>query len=371
METEGHEQLLPSAEAGCLLLADISGYTGYLNATELEHAQDVLADVTERVVGSLRPTFRIAELEGDAIFAYALERELEAAMLLDTIDQTYFGFRSRVRDVAQVTACTCRACRLIPSLDLKFVAHHGRFVRSQVAGTKKPAGADVVVAHRLVKNTVRDQLDLTGYALLTQACVDALDIDPKTLGWREHREHYDDVGEVLCHVEDLQERWRYEQERQRAFVLPADAQFEFTRTFAVPAPTLWEYQTSPAKRLLWQTEFSRIDQSNPSGRRGPGTTNHCVHGRGVVVEEILDWRPYRYFTERTTVPLVGPWVFTFEFVPLDDDRTELRMRAARLTGIRRLLGALMRRPMMAGLRKNMDRLHRLLAQEGVDAPGGA
>lgn len=39
-------------------------------------------------------------------------------MLLDAIDQTYFAFRSRLRDIRQATTCDCNACRLIPNLDL-------------------------------------------------------------------------------------------------------------------------------------------------------------------------------------------------------------------------------------------------------------
>ena len=35
------------------------------------------------------------------------------------------------------------------------------------------------------------------------------------------------------------------------------------------------------------------------GRRGPGSANHCMHGKDAVVEEILDWRPYDYVTDRT------------------------------------------------------------------------
>ncbi len=30
-----------------------------------------------------------------------------------------------------------------------------------------------------------------------------------------------------------------------------------------------------------------------------GLANHCMHGKDAVVEEILDWRPYDYVTDRT------------------------------------------------------------------------
>ena len=56
----------PAAQPTCFLIADISGYTGYLADAELDHAQDILADLVGAVVTALRPTFRLAKLEGDA-----------------------------------------------------------------------------------------------------------------------------------------------------------------------------------------------------------------------------------------------------------------------------------------------------------------
>ena len=58
--------MLKVPEPACLVIADISGYTSYLAGVELDHAQDILADLMDTVVGSLRPAFRLAKLEGDA-----------------------------------------------------------------------------------------------------------------------------------------------------------------------------------------------------------------------------------------------------------------------------------------------------------------
>ncbi|HUH07017.1 MAG TPA: DUF2652 domain-containing protein, partial [Egibacteraceae bacterium] len=145
VQTSSHDSMIPGADRGCLLIADVSGYTSYLRDTELEHAQDVLADLIETVVDHLRPALRISKLEGDAVFAYALESEIEGSILLDVIEDTYFAFRSRLRDIRLATTCDCSACRLIPNLGLKFVAHHGRFVRNRVAGNEELTGSEVVV----------------------------------------------------------------------------------------------------------------------------------------------------------------------------------------------------------------------------------
>ncbi|HVR33704.1 MAG TPA: DUF2652 domain-containing protein [Acidimicrobiia bacterium] len=354
------------AESGCMVIADVSGYTRYLLDTELEHSQDVLADLMETVVAQLRPTLRINRLEGDAAFAYTLQSEVEPSMLLDTIEQTYFAFKARLRDITQATTCECNACRLIPSLDLKFVSHSGRFVRHQVAGSEELTGTDVVIAHRLLKNTVREQLGVNGYSLFTAACVSELGLDPVILGMVEHRESYDDVGEIVAYVQDLDAAWQHAQERRRVFVVPADAQFEFVAEFHATADVVWEFTTSPQKRLLWLTDLTRIDEKNPSGRRGAGTTNHCVHGRGAITEEILDWHPFQYFTQRMDIPMMGSWTQTYEFRPVGPNVTELRVRVQRLEGFQRFLFGLMRRTIFKDLNANVGRLAELLTVEGAE-----
>ena len=165
--------MLSTAQPACFLIADISGYTGYLADVELDHAQDILADLIGAVVTALRPTFRLAKLEGDAAFTWAPGAAIGGSMLLDTIERCYFGFRRRRRDVRQATTCDCNACSRIPDLDLKFVVHNGEAIIQKVAGRQELLGSDVVVVHRLLKNDVVETLGIEAYALLTQASLDA------------------------------------------------------------------------------------------------------------------------------------------------------------------------------------------------------
>jgi hypothetical protein len=63
---------------------------------------------------------------------------------------------------------------------------------------------------------------------------------------------------------------------------------------------VWDYLTSPVRRPKWNSDA--VIENSPSGRRGTGTVNHCIHGRDAIVEEILDYRPYDYLTVRSQVP---------------------------------------------------------------------
>src|SRR5437899_3987948 len=113
--------MLSVARPTCFLIADISGYTGYLADVELDHAQDILADLVGAVVMALRPNFRLAKLEGDAALTFATTEKADGSMLLDTIERRYVGLRRRRRDVPQGTSCECNACARTPDLDLKLI----------------------------------------------------------------------------------------------------------------------------------------------------------------------------------------------------------------------------------------------------------
>lgn len=293
--------MLSRPESACLLIADISGYTSYLAGAELDHAQDILADLMTTVVGALRPGFRLAKLEGDAAFVYVLTERIDGSQLLDTVERTYFAFRRRLRDIAQATSCACNACVLMPKLDLKIIAHHGSIIRHKVAGREELVGSDVIVAHRFLKNHVVDRLGMPAYALFSDACMATMAVDPVALGMTQYRDTYDDLGEVGAWVHDLGSAWTTELERRRRIVSEQEAGFVYESIQPAPRDIVWSFLTDPSIRPRWQAGVTGVDELPTTPRRGVGTTNHCMHGADVIVEEILDWRPPDYVTHRSTM----------------------------------------------------------------------
>ena len=337
--------MLSTAQPTCFLIADISGYTGYLADVELDHAQDILADLIGAVVTALRPNFRLAKLEGDAAFTFATVEKVDGSMLLDTIERCYFGFRRRRRDVRQATSCECNACSRIPDLDLKFVVHHGEAILQKVAGRQELLGSDVIVVHRLLKNEVVEQLGMNAYALFTQRCIDVTDIDPAALGMREHTETFDRIGDVPAWAHDLERRWQEEEARARVFVPEGESILTVSIPTKVPPQVAWEFLTAPGQRMTWQPWVTEVTiKGATGGRRGPGSENHCMHGKDAVVEEILDWRPYDYVTDRTILDTPGGPVkllHTIELEPTTGGTTiHLRFAAPRTKRERALMEGL-------------------------------
>src|SRR5215210_6582717 len=128
-------------QTGYLVLADISGYTSFVAQTEIEHADMALSFLLETIVEKIGGLLTITQLEGDAVFAYIEESKLqEASSLLVLIDHTYLAFRDKALALYSQATCPCRACRALPTLDLKFMVHHGDYIIQQVAGIKDLLG---------------------------------------------------------------------------------------------------------------------------------------------------------------------------------------------------------------------------------------
>ena len=106
---------MDATERACLVIADMSGYTGYLAGVELDHAQDILAYLMNVIVGGLRPPFILAKFEGDAAFVFGRSDGIDGSAVQDAVEGTYFPFKRRLRDIHHATTCECNACTLCPS----------------------------------------------------------------------------------------------------------------------------------------------------------------------------------------------------------------------------------------------------------------
>jgi hypothetical protein len=187
-------------QSGFLVLADISGFTAFVTATELEHGAQVTGALLAGVMEALAPPLEIQELEGDAVFALAPDEAREADRgLMSAFNRAFEAFSERQREIALDMSCLCRACRGVLDLSLKLIVHHGSFMRQTVRGRSRVTGPDIILAHRFLKNEVEPRT----YVLFTDAAVERLGIDPIAAGLERYTGKYAHFDEQDCFVVSL------------------------------------------------------------------------------------------------------------------------------------------------------------------------
>jgi hypothetical protein len=193
-------------QKGYLMLADISGYTSFVAKTEIEHAEKAISILLEAVIEKVGEMFTVAKLEGDAVFAYLPEDQLPSCnILFSLIEDTYLTFRDSATALHSQSTCPCKACQAIPTLDLKFLVHHGEYVLQQIAGIRDLLGNDVTLIHRLAKNQVSESTGWHGYVLFTDRSLECMQASKKP--FIQQTETYEHLGEVQTYVMNLHVRY--------------------------------------------------------------------------------------------------------------------------------------------------------------------
>lgn len=153
-------------------------------------------------------------------------------------------------------------------------------------------------------------------------------------------------------------------EARRVVVLPEDADGMFSLELSIPPPIIWEWLNDPAKRNQWYPALLKWNaHSRPSGLMGSGAINHCDHGVGIVVETVLDWRPFEYFTvDMRLIPgnLKVLETIRLESIPNDRTRVSTYLRFQNMRLLAKPMGHLVARFLEA----RIGRINRLVSNEG-------
>ena len=283
------------AKKGYFILTDISGYTEFLTKSELDHAQDALQNLFDVQLAHIKHPFVISGFRGDAIFLYVPETNFcEPQTLLEALENLFFVFADTLRQMIYNTTCTCRACQNISKLDLKMVVHYGEYVIQKLGDREELLGADVIVPHRMLKNTVIEQTGIESYALFSDAAAEASQLSQLAYPLVPHSEIYAHLGDVKMQVLDLRKVWEREQEKHRFVVGPEDAWLTFEWEAPCPAVLVWEYLTTPKLEQQW-AGYDLVERTDALGGRFQSeTTYHCAHGQVHFFNRILDWKPFEY-----------------------------------------------------------------------------
>jgi len=190
-----------------IILADISGYTRFMleNRTSAVHGQLCINSLIEAILEQVDIPLTLQEIEGDAVFLYARDPGSPAGWqaLVQEVSRKlarfFDAFIARTGLNVESTPCGCAICRNSDQLGLKIIVHAGDAVFHEVAGRPQVSGPDVILAHRLLKNS----LPGNEYLLLTEPAFELMGAQLPGR-FEAHEERYDGFDRVPVRVRFLE-----------------------------------------------------------------------------------------------------------------------------------------------------------------------
>ncbi|MBD0374191.1 MAG: DUF2652 domain-containing protein [Flavisolibacter sp.] len=139
---------------GLLFIPDISGFTRFINETEIEHSRLIIQELLELLINSNQIGLEVSEIEGDAILFYKFGDAPGLEELYQQVENMFCAFHRHLMAYEYRRFCYCKACTSAINLTLKVVTHYGEFTGYSVKSFQKLLGKDVIVAHQLLKNDI-------------------------------------------------------------------------------------------------------------------------------------------------------------------------------------------------------------------------
>lgn len=311
-----------------LFIPDISGFTKFIQTTEVEHSQHVIAELLEVLIAANIEDLRLAEIEGDALFFYKEGEVVSQERLLAQIETMFTAFHSHLKLLEKNRICPCNACSSAPNLQLKIVAHCGELQYIEVQGSRKPFGQQVIEAHRLLKNSI----DSENYVLVSKELASTIELPiyyfSKVYRFKEGKDVYDDreVEYIYAIIDNEKLNLNTIPKGKRVhFDRPPNLTFE--RHFKTDASTLLEYVSNYGYRHNWVKGVDKFIYSENEVTR-LGSEHLCVikgkHLNFIAVTK--DTEPGQYvYGEMTTSPPPVDEVYQFYIItPITEATCKLR-----------------------------------------------
>ena len=147
-----------------LYIPDISGFSKFVNETEMIHGQEIIIELLETIIDSNNLEMEIYEIEGDGIVFYDFNNAYTPSQLYDISIKVLKNFENKIEILKQMRNCECGACQSISNLTLKFIIHKDQINRINVKNFKKLYGRGLIIAHLLLKSRIESK----EYVLFTE-----------------------------------------------------------------------------------------------------------------------------------------------------------------------------------------------------------
>lgn len=314
-----------------LFIPDISGFTKFVQTTEVEHSLHVIAELLEVLIEANTQNLELAEIEGDALFFYKEAEIPSQEKLLAQIETMFTAFYSHLKLLEKNRLCPCNACASAAKLQLKIVAHCGELQFIEVQGNRKPFGQQVIEAHRLLKNSI----DSDNYALISKELSSTIELPiyyhSKIYMFKEGKDVYDD--KEVDYIFSLIDRDRLNLnsfDTGKKITIDSPPQLTFEKEFSISATTLLEYITNYTYRHYWVKGVDKFEYNEKEVTR-IGTEHLCVlngkHLNFVAVTKDVEPNQYVYGEMTTNAPPVDKAYQFYIITPISETSCRLRIES--------------------------------------------
>lgn len=297
---------------GLIFIPDISGFTRFVNATEIEHSRHIIQELLEVIINANDSGLEISEIEGDAVLFYKFGDAPAAETLYSQVEKMFNQFHRYLAAYNQRRICQCRACKSAVELTLKVITHYGEFTGYTVKNFSKLIGKDIILAHQLLKNDIEHhEYWLVTDKLLPDDTVSGL---PAWISWKRSRKQTEN-GEVpfkYAYLTPLKKDIPPEPVPQldiknKVKVIVMQKEYE------TDINTLFYTVVDFSKRSKWMTGVKEIRELSHKLPQ-VGTCHRCVLDKDSYVMFTSD---YAYESEKiiygeTDEKKQGAWTMTFE-----------------------------------------------------------
>ena len=269
-----------AADEVLFFIPDLGGFTKFIAETEIQHSQHIIKELLEILVDANTLGMKVSEFEGDAVLFYRNGAPPSLEQLVQQARKMYLDFHTHLKKFEYARICQCGACAGASGISLKMVAHFGSASTMQVKNHLKFIGKDIIIAHRLLKNSV----SVPEYLLVTQPTLSGIEgADDRLVSFANGSDAYDNLGTIEYRFKSLDS---YRDEVKVEPPLPAGLKnprkmTQLSRRINAPIERVYQRLIDLPGRINWIEGATKVEMSNDEPNH-IGKTHRCVRGEEGV-----------------------------------------------------------------------------------------
>ena len=345
---------------GLIFIPDISGFTRFVNETEIEHSRHIIQELLEIIINANQTGLEISEIEGDAILFYRFGDAPNMQELYKQVEKMFWEFHRYLEAYDKRRICQCTACKSAVGLTLKVITHYGEFTTYNVKNFSKLIGKDIILAHQLLKNDIEHH----EYWLVTENLLQNPPLGglPQWMNWKNSLKRTE-TGEVpfqYAYLSPLKNEIPPEPDPQ--LEIPNKVKvITLVKEYDAEINTLFYTTVNFNFRGQWQVGVQKTDQVSHVLPQ-VGTRHRCVLDKGerIAYTSNFSYSPDKILYAETEDNKTNAVYTTFEKINDNKTRVTLDLYLKKNPFMLTIFRLFMKKKIEKALRQSLENLAKLV-----------